>query len=346
VSAVASLSTGASPIQRIPWLWYELVVSRTAAPFWVPSAVLLALLLSGGLAIAAAGGYLIEAATEPRFWLNRAYPALCSLAIGYAPEALQRLIANLQPWIAHPEQELAELRHDLSHDLGHFFWLGAVISAMLVVWFAFVDPADMQLGIGRDTYRHLQLFDLLFYAYFCGSATPLVVWVVWLLTKRLRSVELKPGFILNGGKPALSPFNQLLVVVWMTCVLPMVLIVLIGLVRGILDLGVIVYSVAFLCASLIIVFFPQLQMNDWLRQLQSDELKRLRAQVNETGTVGEAGDLLAVQRALLRHHQPLYQIEQVRTASVTLIDMKFIVQIATSMSAILIANFVLRTVFR
>lgn len=346
VNPGASLPRGPSPLKRLPWLWYDLIVTRTAAPFWVPSVVLLALLVLGGLLVSAAGGQLREAVGEPRFWLGRAYPALCSLAIGYAPEAISRLIANLGPWLERPDDELAELQQEMSYDLTRFFWIGGMISAAVVFWFAFIDPADLNISMNRETFRNLQLFDLPFYTYFCGSATPVLTWSGGLLIRRLRSLHIKPGFILNGGKQTLSPFNQLLVVVWVACVLPMSLIVIVALAKGIGDVGAIVYSVVFLAASVVIVFLPQLLMSEWLHQLRDRDLAWLRRQVEETAAASDNKDAVEMQRALLRYNLLIFHIDQVRASSVTLIDLKFVIQVATSMTAILVANVLLRALLR
>jgi len=109
---------------RIPWPWHD-VVARLPAPCWAPSLVLLAVLLAGGLAVAAVSGQAGEAAEEPRFWLVRAFPASCSLAIALAPGTIERRLTSLRAWIEHAEHEPAAMRREMARDLVRFSPLGA-----------------------------------------------------------------------------------------------------------------------------------------------------------------------------------------------------------------------------
>lgn len=133
----AATSVGAvarrSLAQRMPWLWHDYVASRVPLPLWVLSALFFAVLYAINLLPAIIAGELPQFVRDVRYLLLVPLPAFGSFAIGYMPGAINRLWNRLRPWLGNTEEQIAALEAATPDLLGRFFWLGALIMAIITV---------------------------------------------------------------------------------------------------------------------------------------------------------------------------------------------------------------------
>jgi hypothetical protein len=85
-------------------------------------------------------------------------------------------------------------------------------------------------------------------------------------------------------------------------------------------------------------------MNGWLRAQRRRELRELRAQLDQASALSDESTPLEVQRRMLLHQHLVHRYEQVRAFSPRLVDARFLVQVGTSVVAVLAGNLLLRSV--
>jgi hypothetical protein len=85
-------------------------------------------------------------------------------------------------------------------------------------------------------------------------------------------------------------------------------------------------------------------MNSWLNDLKNRDLGWLRRRMDVLVQVPEGADGAEIQKRGLEHRHLEFQYEQVRATSATLVDARLMLQIATSIVGIILANILLRQV--
>ncbi len=188
--------------------------------------------------------------------------------------------------------------------------------------------------------------------YFAGAATSVAVFGRSVFASRtLRILDLRRGFILEGGKASLRPFNRMLWTVWGLFGFPTVLIAatvvtasaLSNLERG---EGIQVFSLVppllLMMAFLSAVFIPQLFMNRLLSREKAEEVSALRMELAEAADLPDAAGTDEILRRMHRHQHVTLQLGKAEAVVPTLIDARFVVQITVSVTAIFLANVLLR----
>ncbi|MBI4282710.1 MAG: hypothetical protein HY672_04420 [Chloroflexi bacterium] len=90
---------------------------------------------------------------------------------------------------------------------------------------------------------------------------------------------------------------------------------------------------------------PQLFMNRWLARQKAEELQFLESELTEVASLPKTGDSLEALPRLLRHQHLVYQAQQVRSFTATLPDANFVINVATSVAVIVIADIGIRILF-
>lgn len=89
---------------------------------------------------------------------------------------------------------------------------------------------------------------------------------------------------------------------------------------------------------------PQLLMNRLLAGEKARELQSLRSELQEAATPPHERDAFEVLQRMQRHQHLLHEIQEAKAFVPSLVDTRFALQIGTSMTGIVLANVVLRTV--
>ena len=334
---------------RIPWLWYDYVVSRVPLPLWALSLLLFAVLYGFALLLALIAGEVPQFVRDIRYLFMLLMPAFGSFALGYIPRTMALLWAGIRPWLANTEEQIAALQTTTPDLLSRFFWPCVVIIGTVVVPYT-IPGGDPW---ARD-YAHpgiiekVSLLAAPFLIYFIGALFAIASIGLGLLAHRLsRAADFMRGFILHGGKAALQPFNALLWVVWGTFTLPFILMVVVLIAVDPTSTDELADAVQYLVMVAMVVptlVVPQLFINRLLAREKAEELRALRAELEEAAAPPQTRDTFEVLQRMQRHQHLLHEIQEMKAFVPTLVDTRFVIQIGTSFTAILLANVALRTI--
>lgn len=346
--AWGSATGGRTLAQRIPWLWYDYVVLRMPVPLWVLSCLIFALVYGYSILMAALAGELSHFLGDPRWLVFGILPAGTAYTLGTIPRAVERFWQNIRPWLADPDQKIAAYQAATPTVLMRFFWPIALFFSVVVGINVYVELP----GNWAQDYAHPQLlasgalFGAPFVGYFFGGAASVATCGLGLFAYRLRrTLDLKPGFILLGGKAVLQPFNHLLATIWLTVALPVVVFLILDApTSG--TLFILYFAQAFPVVLLTVpsLVVPHLFMNRLLAHEKGRELSALRRELEEVAAVPTSRDVFEVLERIHRHQHLVYQIQKAEGFTPTLVDMRLLLQIATSIAGILLANILLRSV--
>lgn len=340
-------------LQRIPWLWYEYVVARARLPLRAICLILFAITYGIGALIAFRAGILPRYLGDYPSLVNFALPALAAYTLGYAPRALDYFWRNIRPWLANSEEEITTLQAAAPNLLMRFFWVGMVIAGGGTALYAFF-PQEPSIGTATlpEIFRDITLLAAPFMGYFFGGAISVATFGLGLFARSIgQDLDLKEGFVVQGGKSALQPFNWLLWVVWATFTLPLIVSTLLSFAIQPAATDPLFITINLITIAVVVVFtiptivVPQLFMNRFLAREKTEELKALQRELGEVADFPAPQDPSVALPRLIRHQHLVYQIQQVQSFTPTLVDARFVVQIGTSVVVILIANIVMRTVF-
>lgn len=336
-------------VQRIPWLWRD-VLARTRLPLWLLSLLVFFIGYSGCLLLALIAGELPQLVRDARWLILFGLPAFAALTLGYTPHAMARLWTNMRPWLANSEQEIANFQTITLRMLTPFFWLAAALLGGFVLFWAFVDPQQTWHG----EFAHPEILRLIpvlaapFYAYFGGGAVSIAGVGLGLWAYRIgHGLEFKPGFILQGSKTALQPFNQLLWIVWGTITLPVILtLVFLTAVDAekwsprafqVVSPAILIVQWAVPLAIVVLtIVVPQLFMNRLLVAKKALELQRLRLELDEAAKPPATHDAFDVLQRIQRHQHLVHQYHDLRSFTPTLVGTRFVIQIAISVIGIVL----------
>jgi hypothetical protein len=214
---------------RIPWLWYDYVTSKFKSVPWFPSLLLFAAIYGIGCLFALISGDLERFVRDLRQFGPIGVITFSSLLLSYAPFRMERLWTAVEPWLANDPEVVSVAKARTRGLLTRFFWLTGLIWAAAMVPFAVMAPDAA--GNWYQGYPDPSVFvwwNVLFIpmvGYFAGAATALGVFGLSVFASHtFRVLDLRRGFILEGGKAALKPFNQMLWTVWGLFGFPAVLI--------------------------------------------------------------------------------------------------------------------------
>jgi len=336
-------------LNDLPWLWSRWA-GRSIGRLAAVSVALFALgyLINLALAIAAGGA---EVYLRDLVWaVGLLLVTGGAFILGYAPRVVERFLASLRPWVANPPEELTLLEAGTLRLMLRPFWLFAALFLFTSLPNAFVGDTRYTAAGQHGLFQQMNLFGAPIVAFFAGGGAAMAVFGVGALAYRLRRFDLKPGFILYGGKSALHLFNQLLWAAWMAFVFPLMLSIALyawaTLPSGELDANQVLitnlYSLAFVPAFVVpSLLVPHLLMNHWLAAQKTEELARLREELRATAFAGADAGAVDIQRRELRYRHLQHEFAQVQAFRPTLVDTRFLLQIGTSIAVAVGANFVL-----
>ncbi len=338
-----------SAYQRIPWLWYDYVVSRVPLPLWLLSVVFFAVLYVLGLVPAIIAGEVPQFVRDIRYLLLPPLPTFGSFAIGYMPGALNRFWESIRPWLANSKEQIGALEAATPDLLSRFFWLGVLVMALVTAPYAIPggDPWARDYA-HPNIIEKATLLNTPFLIYFGGALFSVASIGLSMFARQLgRAIEFKRGFILHGGKAALQPFNALLWTIWGTFTFPLILMIVVLVAADPTSTDEPLDAVQFIVIGIMALptlVLPQLFMNRLLAREKAGELLALSQELQEAATPPAERDTFEVLQRMQRHQHLLHEIQEAKAFTPTLVDTRFIFQIGTSFSAILLANVALRTV--
>ena len=332
--------------ERVAWWWTDFVAGRSARHAWLAPAILFVVLeIAGGL-VARSFGEFRAFAADPRWMTSALIIAFSAYQLVVLPRAIDQLWESLSPWLSNPDEEIASLKAQTRPLLACFF------PASAVVWLAF-GLAWVLTGSWGEFFQSRQLAPALnaiygfgFRWYFLGTAAVFNSVGLWLLLRLLgRTLTFRPSLLLSGGKGAIRPFNQLLWKAWRYF---MAVIVLAGVstmpVRGKglqIEDAVLWIVIALLLA---LQLSSQRPINQLLAAEKAAALGAFRERLDRERVEVDDEPLGALRR-LNRVQILLHDLHTVESFTPTLVDSRFVVQIVLSVSASLIANLLLQTVF-
>lgn len=282
--------------------------------------------------------------------VSSVFTAGSAYALGSIPLGIRHFWANLRPWLSAARQDVPDPEQDSIRLMTRAFWYGlAVIIGLGAFSGAVGDPRYSAAGFG-DLYAWMNTLRFPLFVYVVGGATGVGAIGLGVFARSLNRYELKPGFIVGGGKAALRPFNQMVWAVWLGYAVPAVLTIALFYsatndVEGADQTQVLfgnAISIGFaLFLVLPTVVAPHYMMNRWLAGRKAADIERLQRELEQTAAPPEEADAAAIQRASLRHQHLLYELQRVEAFSPTLADARFLGRFAASIALALAVNIVL-----
>ena len=333
-----------SLVERAAWAWTDFV-ERTRLPPLVMAAGLLLFLYGTNLLIATTFG-------EARAFVeDYRRPASYLIVGGYAvylvylPRAIRNLWVSIRPWLANPDTEIDALEASTRPLVARYFLPSAAIWALFVVYWVATNSWSEGYD-GSLVPRLITGWHGLFLTYFVGTGIAFGLGGVWSVMRLASSrLDFRPGLILEGGKAALRPFNHIFLGTWLFFLYVASLatvgttpITAQGFRREDAALWVVIGAMVAVLAS------AQRMMSRMLEREKAEELRRLRAELSEARRLPDAPEPIDVLLSMHKTQMLQHDLQRVEAFSPTLVDTRFMVQISLSVTAILIANVVLRTV--
>jgi hypothetical protein len=331
--------------ERVAWWWTDLAAGRPAQFAWLASASLFVVLEGAGALVARSFGELRAFAADPRWTTSALIISLSAYQLMALPRAIDQFWEKLSPWLSNSDEEIASLKSQTRPLLARFF------PASALVWLAF-GLAWVLTGSWGEFFQSRQLAPILnalygfgFRWYFLGIAAVFNSVGLWMLLRLLgRTLQFRPSLLLSGGKGALRPFNRLLWTAWRYF---MAMIILAGIstmpVRGkgwqIEDaiLWIVIAMVLALQLS------SQRPINKLLAADKTVALRTFREHLDRDRVAVDHEPLESLRR-LNRVQILLHDLHTVESFAPTLVDGRFVVNIALSVAASLITNILLQTV--
>jgi hypothetical protein len=331
---------------RIPWLWHDYVVEKTGVPLWLLCLLLFLLLHGWAITLAGSAGHLSQFLGDLRWTILTVAPALGAFILAYTPAALTRFWQNLRPWLADTEAEIAALEEATPKLVMRFFWPYFVTVTFFMGVFSFLgtDAGWFQDYPDLGALRYVPLSTAPFVGYFVGGALAIASGGLGMFAQSLHRRDLRGGFILEGGKAALRPFNQLLWAIWGIFTVPTIFIMLLSVLdqsgAGVIGTASGVTLFVMLGATIIM---PHLFMNQWLAQEKAQEVRSLRRALREAADIPSGSPTEDILRQMHRYQDITQRLQEARSFSPTLIDSRLVIQVSTSVVGIVAANVLLRT---
>ncbi len=333
----------------LPWLWSRWAGKSIRRLTVVSVAIFVYCFLIGLAGAVATGG--VNLYVRDLAWLfGNVFVAGGAFALAYAPKGVERFFASMRPWLANSPAEIASEESATLRLL--YRGVLPLTILLLVVAVANVtvkDPRYSSAGLD-NLYMWMNISGSPTYAFFGGGTAAVAIFGLAAVAYRLRRFDLKPGFILQGGKAALQPFNQLLWVVWGTYAFPALLTVafFIGGTTNtqqldrrqvqVITIGSLVFIAVLIIPSIVL---PQLLMHRWLSKQKAEELAHIHRELQATAALPLHPEAVDVQARVLRHQHLLYELQQAQAFRPTLTDARFFIQIGGSIALAIASNILL-----
>jgi hypothetical protein len=259
---------------------------------------------------------------------------------------VRSLWASIRPWLANPEAEIQELEASTRPVLARYFLPGAAIWFLFSVYWA-------ATGSWAENFKDPLLstvltiwFGCIFLTYFVGAGVSFGIGGTWSLVRLLSSrLDFRPGLILEGGKTALAPFNQLFIMNWLFFVW-VIMLSTVGstpvTTQGLRNVDIAMWLVIGALSSTLVL--AQRSMTALLLREKQIEVRRLRNELTEVQRLSANPDSVEVLLSMHRSQMLMHDLQRAEAFNPSLLDTRFVIQISLSVTAILIANVLLRTV--
>jgi len=307
-------------------------------------------------AIAAAAGDVLLFVGDLRWLLPLGIVGVGSFVVSGVPQALERMWGNLWPWVANSEAGASELRAKTLGVVGGGFWVALAITIVATLPTIIADPTEVSFT--RDfprpqTMKYWHYIVMPFTWYFAACMAGLAVWGLPRLAVKMRRVlDLRSGFLLEGGKALFRPITRLLWMLWTLGLFPFLIGFGIEVAFATKRTDITAFEEQYLYSQLVLitvlavlsVIVPYIFIGQLLGREKAQELTTLRNELKGVRQISEGADTGEVLRRMYRHQQIEHDLRQVETISPSLIEARFLIQIGISVSAILIANILIRLV--
>jgi hypothetical protein len=340
-----------SVLQRVPWLWHDMIATRVKLPIWLQATLLFCVLYAACAAAAFYAGVILEFLGDHNWSITLGLIAFSAYVMGKTPLGVEKIWSSITPWLANTNQEIAVFHEQTRKTLMRMFWPIALVLILVTLPFSFLTPSAQEGSAYElfDSRLNTALIPLVMY--FLGGASALCTFGICAFTWRMnRDLVLKTGFIFKEGKKSLAPFNTLLWQIWGTFSIPLIAGVILleyvtpGKKGDWLSIFNVITFGVILILTLPTILLPQHSMNKWLRKLQQNELDELNKQLERAAEPITNGD---THELLLRMHRYTHIDHQIRRAiafSPTLVDLNFVIEIGSRVFFIVIAM-LLRNLF-
>jgi hypothetical protein len=341
-------------MSRTPWLWIDLIVSRVSVPPWLLSIALFLALLAIDSLITIASGERLRGILDIRHIIVLILPAFGSFTITYVRQALAGLEAAVKPWLTNSEAESRAFWDSAPDLLMCGFWPFAVAWVVIPILYGILHSAFQPQLVGQLGNRSVQYVTFLVTPltwYFMGGATSIALVGLGRLFHELgKTLDLKEDFVLRGAKVVLQPFNSL---IWVTCIsvaLPLLLTGMLpvtlryvsghAITLGLMDL---VPLILLAIVVVLTIAVPQIFMNRFLSKEKDKALADISEQMSQAIAVPEGASLEDVLRRMHHLQALVYMERKAEKFNPTLVDAKFLVQVAASIGTVTYALYYLRT---
>ena len=335
-------------VQRLVWCWTDVIGCRGVAPEVL--ALVVFALLYGSAALISLFGELDIFLRDFRWPFAYGGVAWCAFYLVYLPGQIDRVWVALRPWILNPEEEVSDLRESSRKILTG----GVPFCVALWVAFSITWGLTNSWSIPYKEHWQPQLLNALFAPflwYFAGIAMAVAtVGLRSLVTTIATRLEFSPNLVYPAGRRGLHLLHRLLTVNWLffavvTLCATMATTPLSGEAGAIRDDGYTIPDLlvwVLLVAIALILVSTQRALDTLLGRLKAGALTRLNQRLDEIAELPEDVSALDVVKKTHLLHVVTYEIQKVEAFTPTLVDGRFVLQVALSASAILIANIVLR----
>ncbi len=317
-------------------------------PLWAGSLLLFGVFYLVGAFIAFETGEWPRSLVHPRNIAVYVLPAFAAFTMGYAPRKMADLWTRMKPWLVNPPEDIERLERETPDILMRPFWVVAGLWFLSAIGVAFTGSRMTDL----ESFRYVSLATALFSAYFMGGAAAIAIGLSLFMYRFQKWADFRPGFILQGGKDVLRPFNHLVWMTWALLTLPILLLVvatftLQASMRAalppatfhVIDLLPVVLGIV---AFMAIVVVPEFLMFRLLAREKAQEMQAITEEMRDLGTL--PSDVLDtdILRSMHRRQTLAYLERKAHDFVPTLVDARLMLQVLGAVATIASATYALQ----
>lgn len=284
---------------------------------------------------------------HPRTMAVYVLPAFASYTLGFAPRKMADLWDRIKPWLNNAPEDISRFERETPSILMRPFWIVAGLWFLSSIGIAFTGSRMTDL----ETFRYVGLAMALFSAYFVGGATAIAIGLSIFMYRFQKWADFKQGFILQGGKDVLRPFNHLVWVTWALLTLPVLLVIVATFTLqasmrpaepASFHLFDILPVLCGIVAFMAIIVVPEYLMFRILAREKSQEMAAIAQEMRELEQLPSDALNAEILRRIHRH-QALARMEQkVHGFVPTLVDTRLMLQVLGAVATIASATYALQ----
>ena len=330
-------------MEEAAWAWADLVERRRLPALALSTAVFVLLFGSSAL-IALAFGELNDFLADPRWPATYFVVAANALHLAKFPAALDAMWGTIRPWLAN-EAEMGKLEAESRAVLARFFLPSMGVWSAFVAYWALTNEWGERFA-SPFLAPALHLMYGLPLIYFAGAMAAInSAGLLTLLTRIARTARFERGLMLEGGHGVIRPLRNLLWRCWLFFVVVFTATAVASTPvtgTGLRDEDFVLWVV--ILALTFGLVLGQMAMNRVFERERANEIGRLRAELRSVNAVSEPLETNDLLLRLLRAEALRYDLSRVEALHTGLLDLRFLVQVSLSATAIAIANLLLRFV--